>query len=782
LWVNDTLYGDTFRFATPAPDPGLKWDDCCFTIWGGWGGGTVWFDDVTVSTWLLYEDFEAYVLGQFPDRKGWFERYGGTGHNVVDDAHAHSGGKAIRLQGQSGYVAEVDNFAGSCAGRALMAAEFWLYPQGGDFEAGFNDGEPAWGWCPAGVRFHTDGVIYAGNQLQTPIRTFTSDRWYKVKFLADSVTRQFALWVNDTLYGDTFRFATPAPDPGLKWDDCCFTIWGGWGGGTVWFDDVTVSPETHCDVGAAQILVPSGTIGPAAVTPRAVVRNFGGLAQSVTVQFRVRDSTGNTAYSNSATFFSLAQGASCTLSFPEWVGYRPTGTYGATCFTSALGDSFHENDTLRTVFIVQITDSMWAQVQDVPIGDRGKNVKDGGCLAFAEEENCDYCIYALKGGGTPEFYRYSLESGTWATEDTIPTLNYWGKKKKTGKGATLATGGNEMIYATKGGSSSDFWEYNSSAGPTGEWTEKDDVPGGVRSLKDGAATTGAERGDTTFVYLLRGSGTTEFYRYRWLAGQDTWERLADAPTGVSGKSFKYGSSITYDGESLIYVLKGTYNEFYAYDLDRDLWVTLETLPLCKPPDGRKKKAKDGAGIAFTNDMVYCLKGGNTAEFWAYNCDAGAWSPLSDIPYSPDNPRKTVKGGGALVATGDLLYALKGNNTLEFWLCDPTMEAFRRHQPSIASAGRESIRTLALSGCWPNPFRDATTVDYSLPTASDVKLDIMNTAGRVVTTLVDGKLNPGHYQVSWDAAGVPSSRLPGGIYFVRLQAGEFSATRKLVKLE
>jgi len=49
----------------------------------------------------------------------------------------------------------------------------------------------------------------------------------------------------------------------------------------------------------------------------------------------------------------------------------------------------------------------------------------------------------------------------------------------------------------------------------------------------------------------------------------------------------------------------------------------------------------------------------------------------------------------------------------------------------------------------------------------------------MTTLVQGRQEPGKYTVSWDAAGKPASRLPAGTYFCRLQAGEFTATQKLV---
>ena len=76
--------------------------------------------------------------------------------------------------------------------------------------------------------------------------------------------------------------------------------------------------------------------------------------------------------------------------------------------------------------------------------------------------------------------------------------------------------------------------------------------------------------------------------------------------------------------------------------------------------------------------------------------------------------------------------------------------------------------------YPNPFNPSTTIRYELPRAATVSLKIFNMLGQLVATLVDEHKAAGFYQVQWNASNVPS-----GVYFYRLQAGVYSATRKLL---
>jgi hypothetical protein len=78
---------------------------------------------------------------------------------------------------------------------------------------------------------------------------------------------------------------------------------------------------------------------------------------------------------------------------------------------------------------------------------------------------------------------------------------------------------------------------------------------------------------------------------------------------------------------------------------------------------------------------------------------------------------------------------------------------------------------------PNPFNATTVASYELRVASHVSLQVYDTAGRLVQTLVDGWREAGSHEVTFDA-----SSLPSGVYVARLQAGILSATQKLVLMK
>ncbi len=79
--------------------------------------------------------------------------------------------------------------------------------------------------------------------------------------------------------------------------------------------------------------------------------------------------------------------------------------------------------------------------------------------------------------------------------------------------------------------------------------------------------------------------------------------------------------------------------------------------------------------------------------------------------------------------------------------------------------------------YPNPFNPVTEVKYSLPRNCWVRLEIYNILGQKVATLVDGKQRTGYKTVRWDAGSLSS-----GIYFYRLQAGDFVQIKKMVLIK
>ncbi len=80
----------------------------------------------------------------------------------------------------------------------------------------------------------------------------------------------------------------------------------------------------------------------------------------------------------------------------------------------------------------------------------------------------------------------------------------------------------------------------------------------------------------------------------------------------------------------------------------------------------------------------------------------------------------------------------------------------------------------LDQCRPNPFNPSTAISYQLSALSHVSLKVYDTAGRLVSTLVNGWQEAGTHQATFDG-----SRLSSGLYFVRMQAGGYSAVQKMM---
>jgi hypothetical protein len=79
--------------------------------------------------------------------------------------------------------------------------------------------------------------------------------------------------------------------------------------------------------------------------------------------------------------------------------------------------------------------------------------------------------------------------------------------------------------------------------------------------------------------------------------------------------------------------------------------------------------------------------------------------------------------------------------------------------------------------YPNPFNASTVISYGLPYMSHVTIDVYNILGRKIETLVDGQQSAGNHQVVWKAKGISS-----GMYFYRIQTGEFTETKKMLLLK
>ena len=103
------------------------------------------------------------------------------------------------------------------------------------------------------------------------------------------------------------------------------------------------------------------------------------------------------------------------------------------------------------------------------------------------------------------------------------------------------------------------------------------------------------------------------------------------------------------------------------------------------------------------------------------------------------------------------------------------------EPLSGVGVQPGTHVLSLAPLQPNPWHGARTLHFSLATAGDVKLELLDVMGRRVRTLADGVLPAGPHERMWDGLDSRGSRAAAGIYFVRLSTGGRTLTERLVQL-
>jgi flagellar hook assembly protein FlgD len=82
---------------------------------------------------------------------------------------------------------------------------------------------------------------------------------------------------------------------------------------------------------------------------------------------------------------------------------------------------------------------------------------------------------------------------------------------------------------------------------------------------------------------------------------------------------------------------------------------------------------------------------------------------------------------------------------------------------------------------PNPFKEETTVSFTIPERMNVNLSIYDLQGRLVRTLVHDRLGSGYKEFAWDGKDAKGVPVGSGVYFYRLKAGNKEFAMKMLLL-
>ena len=123
-----------------------------------------------------------------------------------------------------------------------------------------------------------------------------------------------------------------------------------------------------------------------------------------------------------------------------------------------------------------------------------------------------------------------------------------------------------------------------------------------------------------------------------------------------------------------------------------------------------------------------------------------------------------------------IYAF-ASSWIDSTLCDDIIVRFERPEVGIDEepVTGQLPTSFNLAQNYPNPFNPTTEIAYNLPMDCRVKLEVYNLLGQRVTTLVDQPQKAGYHQVRWKA------KVASGVYFYRIWAGDYMATKKMVLL-
>ena len=89
---------------------------------------------------------------------------------------------------------------------------------------------------------------------------------------------------------------------------------------------------------------------------------------------------------------------------------------------------------------------------------------------------------------------------------------------------------------------------------------------------------------------------------------------------------------------------------------------------------------------------------------------------------------------------------------------------------------------ALSQNSPNPCAVSTKIRFEVAKTTKVSIKVYNAMGQLVRTLKDGRLDPGRYSTHWDGTNTSGHRVSSGVYFYKMESGQFAATKKMLMVK
>jgi len=142
-----------------------------------------------------------------------------------------------------------------------------------------------------------------------------------------------------------------------------------------------------------------------------------------------------------------------------------------------------------------------------------------------------------------------------------------------------------------------------------------------------------------------------------------------------------------------------------------------------------------------------------------------------------------------VVTSDFMdenkeFQIGWDNEEYLWLSgNPTIvNNFPQHKNIIIVANTSAnndVSNVTQVRNFPNPFNPTTMISFYLASAENVKLEIFNTKGQKIKTLVNENFTPGQHQISWNGTDDSEKLIASGVYYYKMKSGSYTSTKKMI---
>ncbi len=285
-------------------------------------------------------------------------------------------------------------------------------------------------------------------------------------------------------------------------------------------------------------------------------------------------------------------------------------------------------------------------------------------------------------------------------------------------------------------------------------------------------------------------------------GQELWTYPMNYQYGVAAvpdlNNDGIDDVVTGDQDGTFYCISGTGNElFFSHTFGGDRINSVNVLPSI---DGN---ASYELLVGTRNGSVVCYSGGLNAvpvELSSFTASAEGnsvslnWTASTQLnnkgfaverKYGNEgyNEITFIKGDGTTLEQKSYSYrdkALK-EGKYAYRLKQIDLDGSVNYSNEV-NVSIEMPSEFGLSQNYPNPFNPATTINFSLPLKSDVKLIVYDILGKEVKTLINGNREAGSYEIKWNGLNNNGQSVSTGIYIYRITAGTFTSEKKMILMK